>query len=134
HAAVAESVELVKRPSPGGAGLVNAVLRRAAREGRALLDALDDETPQTAAIRHSVPAWLAEMWWKELGAAQAQGLLRAVNDPAESALRVNTLVSSPSDVAALLTVPHHPASGLPEGLVLAGPFDSQGSPLWESGA
>ena len=34
HAAVGESVELVKRESPGGAKLVNAVLRRAAREGR----------------------------------------------------------------------------------------------------
>ncbi len=34
HAAVGESVELVKPRSPGGAKLVNAVLRRAAREAR----------------------------------------------------------------------------------------------------
>ena len=45
HAAVGESVELVKRESPGGAKLVNAVLRRGAREAPALVAALDDATP-----------------------------------------------------------------------------------------
>src|SRR5947209_3514347 len=35
YAAVGESVELVKRSSPGGAKLVNAVLRRAVRDGSA---------------------------------------------------------------------------------------------------
>ena len=53
HAAVDESVQLAK-PSPG-AGLVNAVLRRATREGTALLAALGDETPERAAVKHSVP-------------------------------------------------------------------------------
>ena len=37
HAAVGESVELAKRDAPRGAGLVNAVLRRAAREARAIV-------------------------------------------------------------------------------------------------
>ena len=37
HAAVGESVELAKADSPRGAGLVNAVLRRAAREAPALV-------------------------------------------------------------------------------------------------
>ena len=42
HAAVGESVELAKAASRGGAGLVNAVLRRAAREAPALVDGLPD--------------------------------------------------------------------------------------------
>ena len=42
HAAVGESVELAKATSPGGAKLVNAVLRRAAREARAACEALPD--------------------------------------------------------------------------------------------
>jgi 16S rRNA (cytosine967-C5)-methyltransferase len=57
-----------------------------------------------------------------------------VNQPAESALRVNTLVSSVQAVARELPVAHRPAPGLPDGLVLEGPFDAQGSPLWASGA
>ena len=46
HAAVGESVELAKRHSRGGAGLVNAVLRRAATEARPLIDALPDRHPR----------------------------------------------------------------------------------------
>ena len=68
HAAVNETVELAKQARPHAAGLVNAVLRRATREGRAILDALDDETPAAAAVMHSVPDWLASQWWDELGA------------------------------------------------------------------
>ena len=55
HAAVGESVELAKAESRGGAGLVNAVLRRAAREARAIVEALPEDTPQAAALRHSHP-------------------------------------------------------------------------------
>jgi 16S rRNA (cytosine967-C5)-methyltransferase len=134
HAAVGESVELVKRISPGGAKLVNAVLRRAAREGPGLLQRLDDDRPESAALMHSVPEWLAELWWRELGPDQARALLRTVNDPAESALRVNLLVSSVAEVSALLPVGHHSVPGQPEGLVLEGPFDAQSSPLWAQGA
>ena len=60
HAAVTESVELAKRESRAGAGLVNAVLRRAAREARAMVEALPDATPAEAALRHSYPTWIAE--------------------------------------------------------------------------
>ena len=132
HAAVHESVELAKRASRGGAGLVNAVLRRATREGPALLRALSDDTPRQAATLHSVPVWLAELWWRELGADRARALLARVNDPAESALRVNTLVSSLDLVRAEL--PARAVPELPEALVLDRPFDVQGSELFRRGA
>ena len=134
HAAVGESVELAKRSSPGGAKLVNAVLRRASREGAALLQKLNDRTAQDAAVRHSIPTWLAEMWWQELGPQEARALMSASNHPAESALRVNLLVSSVEGVSGQLAVSHHPAPDLPEGLVLEGPFDVQASALWSRGA
>lgn len=134
HAAVNESVELVKPLSPGGARLVNAVLRRAAREAPAMLGALDDRDPESASVMHSVPAWLAEMWWAELGADAARGLLRTVNEPAESALRVNSLVASVEEVRGSLEVANRPAPGLPEGLVLDSAFDAEGSALWREGA
>src|SRR5438270_8809328 len=104
HAAVNESVELAKRSSPHAAGLVNAVLRRAAREGRAIIERLDDDTPESAAILHSVPGWLASQWWEELGAVQARRLLRVVNDPAESALRVNPLAAQVDAATARATL------------------------------
>jgi 16S rRNA (cytosine967-C5)-methyltransferase len=153
HAAVNENVELAKQARPHAAGLVNAVLRRGAREGPAILAGLDDETPASAALLHSVPGWLASKWWDELGAEEARALLRVINDPAESALRVNSIragviqagvgdleavwdleaVGGVAAVAAALPVPNRPAPDLPEGLVLDGPFDVQGSELWTGG-
>jgi 16S rRNA (cytosine967-C5)-methyltransferase len=137
HAAVHESVELAKLHGRGGAGLVNAVLRRATREGRAILDTLSDDTPAGAATLHSVPPWLAELWWRELGAGEARALLAQINRPAESALRVNTLVSSVDAVQrelAQLAVPTSRVPGFPSALVLGAPFDLHGSELWGRGA
>jgi 16S rRNA (cytosine967-C5)-methyltransferase len=134
HAAVGESVELVKRESPGGARLVNAVLRRAAREAPALIAALPDSTPAQAALKHSHPEWIAALWWEALGPDEARALLAAGNEPAEAALRVNTLRADPAELAARLPVPTRPAPGLPEGLLLDGPFDAFAAPEWEQGA
>ena len=119
---------------PRAAGLVNAVLRRGAREGPAILDSLHDADPANAAILHSVPQWLAERWWHELGGDAARELLRRVNDPAESALRVNTLVATAAGVAAALPVASEPARGIPEGLVVTDGFDAQASEPWSEGA
>ncbi len=134
HAAVNESVALIKRVSPGGAGLANAVLRRAARERAGLLASLEDATPAGAAVAHSVPLWLAELWWRELGADTARALLAAVNRPAESAVRVNSLRATVAEVEEAIAVETHVAAGLPEGLVLEGAFDAHGSALWRQGA
>ena len=131
HAAVNESVELVKATGRGGAAFVNAVLRRVAREGRGLLDELSDDTPEGAAIVHSVPDWLAELWWRELGPAEARELLACANRPAESALRINAL-RAPLDLP--LPVSSGPAGPeLPEGRVLHEPFDVFGSEEWRNG-
>jgi 16S rRNA (cytosine967-C5)-methyltransferase len=137
HAAVWESVELAKSGGGRGHRLVNAVLRRGAREARSLLDALDDSTPAGAAVRHSQPEWLARMWWDWLGADGARALMAAANRPAESALRVNTLLADRPSVARWLReagVAARPAPRLPEGLVLEGGFDVAGSDLWREGA
>ncbi len=159
HAVVADAVELAKgghgcapaEPRGGGDtgrrheaktgrghGLVNAVLRRATREGERLLAALDDGTPEGAAVKHSHPEWLVRMWWEQLGAEQTRALLAFDNQPAELALRVNTLVAQPRDVAAQLCagpapVGVHGDPAIPEALVLEGPWDVHGSPQWRAG-
>jgi 16S rRNA (cytosine967-C5)-methyltransferase len=137
HAAVDESVELAKAGHRGGHRLVNAVLRRAAGEAGALLEALDDATPPGAALRHSHPEWVVRLWWDALGPEQARALMAADNQPPEFALRANTLVAGRDEVAQELAasgVATHPADRLPEGLVVDAPFDPQASPLWRAGA
>ena len=124
HAAVAESVELVKRRR--GSGLVNAVLRRAAREGAGILDAADE------AVRESYPDWLAQLWRDAYGAETAARLMRRLNEPAELALRANRLKTTAEELAAAIggTVagPEWPDAVLP-----GGPFDAHGHPLWHAG-
>ena len=138
YAVVADAVELAKTRIPStrsGHGLVNAVLRRAAREGPgALLGALADDTPRQAAVKHSHPEWIARLWWEALGAEQARALMAADNEPGELALRANTLVTDAATLAGELPVRTHPDPGLPEALVLDEPFDVHGSPLWQRGA
>jgi 16S rRNA (cytosine967-C5)-methyltransferase len=134
HAAVNESVELVKQEGRGGAQLVNALLRRATREGRRWLAGLSDVDPSSAALLHSVPDWVAELWWRELGASEARALLSVVNDPAQAALRVNSLVASVPEVLDVLPVAARPVDDLPEAIVLDGPFDAFSSELFARGA
>ena len=143
HAAVDQSVELAKAAGGPGFKLVNAVLRRAGRDGPALLAALDDSTPHDAAVRHSVPDWLAELWWEALGAEDARALLAMLNEPAESALRVNALLAEPATVADELAergIATRPAPAaldgtpLPEGLLLDAQMDLANDPLWHAGA
>lgn len=116
HAAVDQAVELVKRAgAPHASGFVNAVLRRVGREREALVEALlrDDSTPEAAAVKHSAPLWLAQMWWRELGPEDARSLLAACNEPQESAFRVNTLRTSVESVLGRLRDAGVSASGAP---------------------
>jgi 16S rRNA (cytosine967-C5)-methyltransferase len=121
HAAIGEAVELAK-PSPGHR-LVNAVLRRVQREGAELPS---DETPEGAAIRHSHPLWLVELWWDWLGPEQTRALLAADNEPAELALRVNSLVEHDLDDI--------PGRRDGDAIVVDGPFDALAHPGYAAGA
>lgn len=134
HAAVTESVDLAKSAARRGHGFVNALLRRAAKEGGEIFDALGDSTPQEAALRHSHPEWIAEMWWRDLGAEDAVALMRADNEPPESAARVNTLRAGRDEVLGALDVPARPAEDIPEGIVLDAPYDLHRSRAFEQGA
>jgi 16S rRNA (cytosine967-C5)-methyltransferase len=128
HAAVGESVELAKADAPRGAGLVNAVLRRAAREARPLIEALPDGTAPEAALKHSHPEWIAELWFEALGPEAARALMEADNRPAEAVLRANTLRLTANDLAE--RIPGHVEG---DALILDAPFDAFSSPEWEQG-
>jgi 16S rRNA (cytosine967-C5)-methyltransferase len=135
YAVVADAVELARASGSAGHGLVNAVLRRAGREGAgSLLGALGDDTPERAAIKHSHPEWIARLWWQALGADQARALMALDNEPAELALRANTLVTRVDALARELPARTHRDALLPEALVVEEPFDVRGSTLWRDGA
>jgi 16S rRNA (cytosine967-C5)-methyltransferase len=133
HAAVDESVNLAKSISNrGGERMVNAVLRRVVRDGLPPLPS--DETPRGAAVVHSVPRWLAERWFAELGPDAARALLARCNEPAERAVRVNTLRATVDEVTASLDVPVHGDAEIPEAIVLEEAVDLESTAAWDLGA
>ncbi len=72
YAAVQATVEVSKLVTGRkGAGLVNAVLRRLAREG----EAAGDGTPASLAQRYSHPPWLVDRWLSRYGAERTEALL-----------------------------------------------------------
>ncbi len=90
HAAVNESVELVRRAQLERAvAFTNAVLRRLSAGIEPLLASLSEDTPRAAALKHSYPDWVAEIWWHELGRDDALALMRAQNEPPERVVRIN---------------------------------------------
>jgi 16S rRNA (cytosine967-C5)-methyltransferase len=89
RASVNEAVELVRTAGAERAvGFANAVLRRVAEGIRDLVAALPEGTAAEAALKHSYPDWIAETWWDEWGAEEALALMRAQNEPPETAVRV----------------------------------------------
>jgi 16S rRNA (cytosine967-C5)-methyltransferase len=121
YAAVNESVELVRRARLERAvPFANAVLRRLAEGARPLVESLPDATAAEAALRHSYPDWIAETWWRDLGREDALALMRAQNQPPETAVRLlrGEIVGRPApDVPAAWIVDRVDEAALAEGRI-----------------
>ncbi len=90
HAAANESVELVRAAGLERAvAFTNAVMRRLAAGIGSLLESLGENTLAEAGLKHSYPDWVAEVWWREWGRDDALGLMRAQNEPPETAVRTS---------------------------------------------
>lgn len=139
HAVVDQSVRLAytlggdARRSKGRAGLVNAVLRRMAEDGRERVEALDDSTPIAAAEKHSFPDWIAERLFAALGPDLARAEMAAANLPAESALRWNPLRGPRQTVEAQLPEGWSRDPAIPEAYVVPGAFALEDSEAWLHG-
>jgi len=91
HAAVSQAVDLVRGAGAAhAAGFVNALLRRILRERGSIENRLaDDSTAEKAAIAHSIPDWLAKLWFADLGPERARSVMAAANRPPARTVRIN---------------------------------------------
>ena len=97
HAAVDSSVRLLEGRFDGFKGLVNAVLRRAAREGAERLKAQD-------AARLSTPDWLWESWATTYGPQAAHAIAEAhlIEPPLDLSVRTDAKLWAPRLEAEIL--------------------------------
>jgi 16S rRNA (cytosine967-C5)-methyltransferase len=120
RAAVSESVELARGAAPRATGLVNAVLRRLAREGEPESPDATRDPVGWLSGPGSLPGWLAARWLDRLGPARAVARARALLELPPCHLRVNPRLA-PGEREALerrlrlepLTVPGALRSGAP---------------------
>jgi 16S rRNA (cytosine967-C5)-methyltransferase len=100
HAVIHDSVELVKQgKEPGAAGMVNAVLRKIAAQGK-FLNAGPSTPPVRRSDRHDTsvvreiaaawahPEWMVERWVLRYGRDAAQAICQCDQEPAGLSLRV----------------------------------------------
>jgi len=102
HAAVNESVELVRRARLERAvPFANAVLRRLADGLRELLDSLPD-----GPLKLSYPDWIADVWERDFGREQAIALMHSQNDSSETTVRLvrGEIEGDPTDVPGVFRV------------------------------
>lgn len=92
RAAVSEAVDLAHGVAPRAAGLVNAVLRRLAREGPPAPPNPEADPLGWLTSAGSLPSWLAERWLKRLGPVVAVARARALLAPPPAVFRLNPRV------------------------------------------
>jgi len=120
HAAVNETVELVRTARLERAvPFTNAVMRRLAEGIRPLLATLPEATAAEAALKHSYPDWVAELWWEELGPGDARALMLAQNEPPETVVRLvrGDPPGTPTDVPGAYRVERVDEQAVSEGRV-----------------
>jgi 16S rRNA (cytosine967-C5)-methyltransferase len=122
-----------KARSSARAGVVSAVLRRIADEGKARLAVLESEGAEAAAVRHSMPDWIALRLTESLGADDALSVMRSAAEPAESALRWNPLRGPRATLEAELPEGWRRDALVPEAYVLSRPFALEDSGAWARG-
>jgi 16S rRNA (cytosine967-C5)-methyltransferase len=137
-AAVSESVRLAHAAGVGrAAGLVNASLRRLARER----DAISLPTLAGDPLAHfvhtlSFPRWIAERWITAFGAEQAAALANALNEAPPRTLRANRLRIERDALLAELQQRFPLATACrfaPDGVTLGRRGDPAGDPAFQQG-
>jgi len=133
HAVVAETVEAVRvLRRPRAAGLINAVLRRAQREGTALLQDID----HSLAVRTAHPDWLVDVLMRDWP-TEAESMLDANNQHPPFWLRVNRRRSTRDEYAARLLkdgIASRASEYAPDALLLDKASDVRSLPGFREGA
>lgn len=123
HAAVSETVDLIKEEFPYAAGMVNAVLHKALKQEDWSVRSKKGKAGWLS-ITYSHPLWMIHRWLKRFGEEDTEALLQANQKTPQTFVRVNTLKILPKDLLESLQerqVPVRKSGLFDECLLLEGP-------------
>ncbi len=129
HAAVSEAVDQAAGVHRYTAGYVNAVLREMARQN--YRESWPDQAADPVAhwgVRASLPDWMIALWLEKYGKDRMRQIAEALSSPRRLSVRVNTLKTTPEELAGRLKERFgeeavRPGLYLPEALQLDAPGD-----------
>ena len=111
HAAISSTVALAKKyVHEGSQGFINAILREAQRklknengEYTLITPVKERDLCGYLSITYSVPRYLCKAWVKEFGEERAESIMKALDKPAPTVLRVNTMKTDRDSLISELT-------------------------------
>jgi 16S rRNA (cytosine967-C5)-methyltransferase len=104
HAAVDTAVTIAnsERRTRDASGFINAVLRKATRQGAPSFEIANDETGSLA-LKYSHPRWMAERFVATFGRGDAEALMAADNEAAPTAIRLNLARATREEILTRIT-------------------------------
>jgi 16S rRNA (cytosine967-C5)-methyltransferase len=91
HAAVNESVTLIKKYDKKSSGFVNAILRNIIRNKGTIMEIDKEDIVDYLSIKYSYNPWLIRKWIEDFGQEFTEDLLEANSEKPNLYIRVNTL-------------------------------------------
>ena len=136
HAAVNESVNLIKKYDKKSSGFVNAILRNVLRQKDSIMEIKDKEIKDELSIKYSYNPWIVEKWIKDFGQEFAEDLLDANAEKPNLYIRTNTLKISRDELIGKLAkegIKCTKVNGIDEAIMVQNLKNIEGNELFKLG-
>lgn len=136
HAAVNESVNLIKKYDKKSSGFVNAILRNVLRQKDSIMEIKDKEIKDELSIKYSYNPWIVEKWIKDFGQDFTEDLLDANAEKPNLYIRTNTLKISRDELIGKLAkegIKCTKVNGIDEAIMVQNLKNIEGNELFKLG-
>lgn len=136
HAAVNESVNLIKKYDKKSSGFVNAILRNVLRQKDSIMEIKDKEIKDELSIKYSYNPWIVEKWIKDFGQEFTEDLLDANAEKPNLYIRTNTLKISRDELIGKLAkegIKCTKVNGIDEAIMVQNLKNIEGNELFKLG-
>lgn len=136
HAAVNESVNLIKKYDKKSSGFVNAILRNVLRQKDSIMEIKDKDINDELSIKYSYNPWIVEKWIKDFGQDFTEDLLDANAEKPNLYIRTNTLKISRDELIGKLAkegIKCTKVNGIDEAIMVQNLKNIEGNELFKLG-